>query len=253
MNIILQKFIASFSDKYSRRKAEELIRLGKVFVNDSEAVLGQRVNPEKDIIQIGDKIIKNKDKAGLIYIKFNKPIGFVSTLANFSSEKNIFQLINIKERVFPIGRLDKNSRGLMILTNDGELTQKLTHPSFKHDKIYEAKVKFVGKDINKFKSEKEISVKQLISMMEGGFDIGEGDGIAKAKKVELIKVNFFRIILNEGKKRQLRRMFSILGFKVIDLKRIEIAGLKLEGLAEGSWQYLSNKELNNLKNKVNNI
>ena len=247
MKIVLQKLIAS-SGKYSRRKAEELIRSGRVLVNDNEAVLGQRADLEDDIIKVDGKSISAS--SDLIYIKFNKPAGFVSTTAQFSSERNIFELIDIKEKVFPVGRLDKNSRGLMLLTNDGNLTQRLTHPSFEHDKIYEARIKFVGRNINNVNLEKEISSRQLIKAMEEGLDIGEGDGIARAKRVELLKPDFFQIILNEGKKRQLRRMFSVLGFKVLDLKRIEIAGLKLAGLAEGNWQYLTGKELKDLKDRV---
>lgn len=247
MKIVLQKLIAS-SGKYSRRKAEELIRSGRVLVNDNEAILGQRADLEEDIIKVDGKPISAS--SNLIYIKFNKPAGFVSTNAQFSSERNIFELIDIKEKVFPVGRLDKNSRGLMLLTNDGNLTQKLTHPSFEHDKIYEARIKFVGRNINNVNLEKEISSRQLIKAMEEGLDIGEGDGIARAKRVELLKSDFFQVILNEGKKRQLRRMFSVLGFKVLDLKRIEIAGLKLAGLAEGNWQYLTEKELKDLKDRV---
>lgn len=245
MKIVLQKLIAS-SGKYSRRKAEEIIRSGMVSVNDNEALLGQKADPEKDIIKINGRVVSINSE--MVYVKFNKPVGFVCTTAQFTSERNIFELINIKEKIFPVGRLDKNSRGLMLLTNDGDLTQKLTHPRFEHEKIYEARISFVAKNINNINLEKEISFKQLIKAMEGGIDIGEGDGIARAKKVEFITKDFFRIILSEGKKRQLRRMFAALGFKILDLKRIEIAGLRLNNLAEGSWQYLTDQELRDLKN-----
>lgn len=237
--IILQKQIARLSD-YSRRKAEELIRLGKVRVNGSVAFLGQTVDPDNDMIQVKGKTITGLRE--LIYIKFNKPRGYVSTTAKFSKEKNIFDLVNINERLFPIGRLDKSSRGLMILTNDGDLTQRLSHPRYGQEKTYE--VKAIG---GKEKRISDSFAGRIISSCLKGVNIGEGDGKVKAKKASYLGLNIFSLVLGEGKKRQIRRMFEALGLKVVDLKRVEISGLKLGNLKEGSWERLSIKELDMLQ------
>lgn len=243
MKIVLQKLIAS-SGKYSRRKAEELIRAGKVLLNGEEAFLGQRAEAGVDVLEVEGEILGEvKD---FIYLKFNKPAGYVSTTASFPNERSIFELINLDDKLFPVGRLDKDSRGLMLLTNNGDLAQKLSHPRYEHEKIYEARVKFVGKSFGDDR-ERELEPEKVIKLMEKGLDIGEGDGLARAKKVELLQRGFFRITLTEGKKRQIRRMFMELGFKILDLKRVELAGLKIGSLPEGSWEYLSEKELRELK------
>ncbi len=243
MKIVLQKLIAA-SGKCSRRQAEELIRAGKVLLNGEEAFLGQRAEVGIDVVEVEGEILGElKD---FIYLKFNKPSGYVSTTASFPNEKSIFDLVNLNEKLFPVGRLDKNSRGLMLLTNDGGLAQKLSHPRYEHEKIYEVRVKFVGKSFGDNR-ESELVPEKIVKFMEKGFDIGEGDGLVRAKKAEYLQRNFFRITLNEGKKRQIRRMFMELGFKILDLKRVELSGLKLVGLPEGSWEYLSEAELDDLK------
>lgn len=237
--IILQKQIARLSN-YSRRKAEELIRLGRVKVNGELAFLGQTVNPEKDVIEVGGKKLSGSTE--LIYLKFNKPRGYVSTTAKFPEEKSIFDLVKVKERLFPIGRLDKGSRGLMILTNDGNLTQRLSHPRFGHEKVYEVKVSG-GKD----RKISDSLAYKVIGSCRKGINIGEGDGIVKVQDVSYLSNNVFRLVLEEGKKRQIRRMFETLGFKVLDLARTEISGLKLGILKEGAWERLNSKEIEELK------
>jgi pseudouridine synthase len=233
MNIILQKIIAQ-SGYASRRQAEQMVRSGQVKVNGLVAAPGTMADPKLDRITIKNKLIGEEEKK--IYIKLNKPEGYTCTNRSFPGEKNIFELINVRERLFAIGRLDKNSRGLVLLTNDGDLTQNLAHPKFEHEKIYEVKVS------GEIKNDRAVMGHFL-----KGIDIGEGDGIVKAKKIEYLQNNLFIITLNEGKKRQIRRMFRELGIGVADLKRTELGGLKLGGLPEGTWAYLTPAEVNRLR------
>jgi len=239
MKIPLQKFIAN-SGYCSRRKAEELIRnsarssqFETVLVNGRPAELGMAVSRSDEVKIKGKKIELSKNK---IYIKLNKPNGYTCTNRKFEGETNIFDLVKTEERLFVVGRLDKNSRGLILLTNDGELTQKLTHPKFEHEKKYQVEIK----------SQNNIKTENVIQKLKEGVDIGEGDKIVKAKKVRYLRNNKFEIILTEGKKRQIRRMFNALGIDIIDLVRVEISGLKLENLAEGKWEYLSASEIQKL-------
>lgn len=232
--MIIQKAIAA-SGYCSRRKAEALVREGEVEVNGEIALVGQEVDPKKDKIKVlGHAISAAED---FVYLKLNKPIGYVCTAAKFKNEKSIFDLLDVKERIFPVGRLDKNSRGLVLLTNDGSLTQKLAHPRFEHDKIYEVRLR----------DDFAFEPLRVARALEKGMDIGEGDGFVKAKKAEYLQNGNFAITLSEGKKRQIRRMFAALGFQVEDLKRTEISGLKLGNLPEGKFAYLSTSELENLK------
>ena len=232
MKIVLQKFIVE-SGYCSRRKAGELIKEGKVFVNEKVAELGMKVSEEDKVKISGNEIRPLKEK---IYIKLNKPAGYTCTARKFSGEKNIFSLVDIKERLFVVGRLDKNSRGLILLTNDGDLTQKITHPSFKHKKEYIVKIK------NDNISQK-IKKDDLIKVFKQGVDIGEGDGVVKAHDIFYIEGNKFKIILTEGKKRQIRRMFETVDIKVEDLLRVSIGKLKLGSLPEGEWQLIDKKEV----------
>ncbi|MCD4705685.1 pseudouridine synthase, partial [bacterium] len=213
----------------SRRKAEELIRSGKVSLNGEIAGPGVRAGNE-DKIKIGNKIVKPiEDK---IYIKLNKPIGYICTNKKFKNEKNIFDLINLKERLFVVGRLDKNSRGLVVLTNDGSWANKMMHPSFEHEKEYRVKIKNQKSDI-------KIDVENKLLK---GVNIGEGDGVVRVKKIERIKDNIFKIILTQGKKRQIRRMFKVLDLDVVNLKRVRIGDIKLENREEGKFDYFNLKK-----------
>lgn len=231
----LTKVIAENSI-YSRRKAEELIRSKKVLVNDKMAQLGEKVFIDDEIKVNGQKVIRNQK----IYIKLNKPAGYVCTNKNFKGEKNIFSLINIKEKVSSIGRLDKDSSGLLILTNDGDLNYKLSHPKFEHNKTYLVVIK----------DDEQLKNKNFLNKLKGDFVKGiniEEKTLAKARKIEIVNERSFKIILSEGKKRQIRRMFDFFDLKVDSLKRIEFAGIKLDGLKEGQWKNLSKEEVEVLK------
>jgi len=233
MRMILQKAIAT-SGYCSRRKGEELIREGLVSVNGRLAFIGDEADPEKDKITINGRLLSGPEK--LVYIILNKPLGYTCTNRRFPNEKNIFDLVDLPSRLFAVGRLDKDSHGLILLTNDGDLTLKLSHPRYEHDKEYEVKIR-----------DEVINPNLVINNLLKGVEIGDGDGIVKAVRAEYLQNNLFVITLNEGKKRQIRRMFEALGTKVIDLKRVRLGSLTLGNLPEGRWDYLSDEEINNLK------
>lgn len=232
MSVVLQKFIAD-SGHCSRREAERLIKIGRVKLNNRTAELGARAEAH-DIVTIGKERLYSKSEK--LYIIMNKPVGYVCTNRKFHDEKNVFDLVVLKERLFTVGRLDKESHGLVFLTNDGELAEKLSHPRYGHEKVYEVMVE----------SEK-LDEEEVIRKFKKGVDIGSGDGYVRAKSTEYLGNNRFRIILTEGKKRQIRRMFSVLGCEVIDLLRVRIGsaenGIKLGKLKPGEWKFLDEKEV----------
>lgn len=236
MKIILQKYLAD-AGVCSRREGEELIKQGRVTVNGRKAEPGMRVDENDEIRINGKKIGLAKVK---IYIKLNKPKGFTCTNRKFEGEKNVFDLVPLEEKLIIAGRLDKNSRGLVLLTNDGELAQRLTHPKFEHEKEYEVKIAKLGMDIGK----------EDIRKFKTGIDIGEDGGIVKAKDVINIGKDKFKVILTEGKKRQIRKMFEALNCEVVDLVRVRIETLRLSDLREGEWRYLDESEIKNLKSKI---
>ncbi len=233
MKMILQKAIAE-SGYCSRRKAEELIRNGKVEINGSPAFIGEQADPEKDKITIQGHLLSKPEKK--IYLMLNKPLDYTCTNRRFPNEKNVFDLVNLPNRLFTIGRLDKNSRGLILLTNDGDLAQKLSHPKFGHYKEYEVKIKA-----------ENINPSLIVKKFSEGVDLGEGDTYVKVIKIKYLQNKIFRITLGEGKKRQIRRMFAALGAKVVNLKRISFSGLTLDNLPEGKWRYLNEEEIKKLK------
>ena len=236
MKIILQKIIAA-SGYCSRREAEKLIRSGSVKVNGKTALVGEQADPKKDKITVRGEVIGQAEKS--VYLIFNKPIGYTCTNRQFPGERNIFELVRRPERLFAVGRLDKDSRGLVLLTNDGDLTLKLSHPSFAHEKVYEVKVK-----------DEVINPKLVIKELLKGVDIDEEDEPLKAVKAEYLQNDLFIITLNEGKKRQIRRMFEALGTKVADLKRIRLGSLTLGELPEGKYRELAPEELAKLKRDI---
>ncbi|MCF7845396.1 MAG: rRNA pseudouridine synthase [Candidatus Pacebacteria bacterium] len=219
-SVVLQKFIAD-SGYCSRRKAEELIREGIVKINSEVAVLGTRVDDGDEVVVNGRKIEK---ESKLLYIALNKPKGYLCTNKTKKGEKSVFSLVKRRERLFVVGRLDKDSRGLVILTNDGYFTYRLTHPSFSHEKEYLVEV---SKNINE----------EVVEKMKKGVDIGEKTK-AKAKEVERIGNKKYRVILGEGKKRQIRRMFEVFNCTVFDILRVRIDKYKLGNLKESEWRFI---------------
>ncbi|MFA5644267.1 MAG: pseudouridine synthase [Patescibacteria group bacterium] len=236
--INLTKFIADQSN-YSRRQAESLIRKGLIRVNGRIAELGEKVDLKTKVEIDGKEITPSTKK---IYLKLNKPVGYVCSNKFFKGEQNIFSLINIKDRLFSIGRLDKDSCGLILLTNDGDLTYKLTHPKFEHQKTY---LIVLERDAN---LKNENNIKKIENRFKSGIDIGEKT-LAKVKRIEFLSENEVKIVLTEGKKRQIREMFKFFELKIIKLQRINFAGIELGSLEKGKWEYLNNQEIELLKNK----
>ena len=214
----------------SRRKAEEMIAEGRVRVNGRPAELATPVDPQTDQVLVDGKEITLSRK---IYILLNKPRGYLSTCQPGKEEgRSILDLIGINERIYPVGRLDRESRGLLILTNDGDLTYKLTHPSFEKEKEYIVRTK------REFSSHEEQLLQEGICLYDKHCRF---HSIIKTGK------NTYRIVLKQGLKRQIRKMTEYVSNEVIDLQRIRIDELSIDGLAEGKWRYLTNAEVIKLK------
>ena len=227
----LQKFLAH-AGICSRRKAETFILEGRIRVNqETITTLGTQVDPEKDQVFFDNKRVNPPDVSeGFTYIAVNKPRGVITSC----SQKNariILDLVPIKKRVYPIGRLDKDSVGLVLLTDDGELHNRLSHPSHNHEKEYLVKTKSPLAD-------------QQLTTMANGIVI-EGVKTRKAR-VRRIAENEFSIILKQGRNRQIRKMVEHLHNKVDTLKRIRMANINLGGLKESGWRYLTPQEIKGL-------
>lgn len=228
----LQKYIA-LSGVCSRRDAEKLIRGGAVKINNKVASVTDRVY-DGDVVTVSGRMIKPKKEK--IYIILNKPAGYTCTSKNFKGEKNIFELLKsdkIKNnRVFSVGRLDKESSGLLILTNDGDLTLRLTHPKYQHEKEYEVLLN------------KNITDDGLAKLKNGLYIKNENKEIfVNAKYVKKINPKKISITITEGKKRQIRKMISAIGLSVVELKRTRISGLSIGDLKDGKWRFLTEKEI----------
>jgi pseudouridine synthase len=220
----LQKFLSE-AGICSRRKGEEYIRQGRVRVNSRIVTeLGTKVDPEKDRVEFDRKVIALN--SGPMYIVLNKPKGYVTSCSH-PGEKIVLDLIDIPERVYPIGRLDKDSTGLLILTNDGGLHHRLSHPSFDHEKEYDVTVS------------NRITDGSLRNIASGLPMMGSKTRPAKIRRISSRR---FRIILKEGRNRQIRRMVRKVGNRVTQLKRIRVSKVKLGRLAEGAWRNLTEKE-----------
>ncbi|MFA6549725.1 MAG: pseudouridine synthase [Candidatus Margulisiibacteriota bacterium] len=218
----LQKYIADCGIA-SRRKAEGLIATGKVSVNGKLVTeLGTKVDPVRDKVAVEGKIVKPQEKK--IYLKLYKPRGIVSACSD-KKEKTVLDLVkDIPERLYPIGRLDKDSEGLILLTNDGELANRLMHPRYEHEKEYEVTVQF------------PIFYRQIERLEAGVVIDGEETLPTKVKQISSRK---FHIILKEGKNRQIRKMVKEVGNKVVQLKRVRIGNVTLGQLKPGKYEVLS--------------
>lgn len=229
----LNKFIAN-SGVCSRREADQFIQAGVVTVNGEVVTeLGTKVNTLKDEVRFNDEPIKGEAK---VYIVMNKPKGFVTTASDSHAEKTVMDLLKgMKTRVFPVGRLDKNTTGVLMFTNDGEIAEKLTHPSYDKKKIYQVIL------------ERPISEEDFKKMTEG---LELNDGPIKADELEYIDAEDHRKIgieIHSGKNRIVRRMFEFLGYDVKALDRVYFAGLTKKGLKKGEWRVLTEGEANVLK------
>lgn len=224
----LQKFLSS-AGVCSRRKGEEFIVAGKVSVNGKIITeLGTKIDPARDQVDVDGQVIKPTDE--FIYIALNKPGDYVTSCSH-PGEKIVVDLVDISERIYPVGRLDKDSTGLLLLTNDGRIHHRLSHPSFDHEKEYDVSVA------------RPISDGALQKMRAGLPLMGTR---TRPARVARISARRFRIVLQEGKNRQIRRMVRKVGNKVTRLQRIRVAGIKLGKLASGKWRHLSQSEKESL-------
>lgn len=222
--IRLQRFLSQ-AGFCSRRRGEVYISEGKVSVNGRIVTqLGTKVDPQNDRVEVDGQLLLVETE--LIYIALNKPREYVTTCSQ-KNEKIVTDLIDISARIYPVGRLDKDSTGLLLLTNDGRLHHHLLHPSFDHEKSYEVTV---GKPITD----------GTLKAMEKGVDIQGGK--TRPASIRRLSSKRFVIKLKEGKNRQIRRMVGKMGNHVTDLKRIRFAGIDLGRLPQGAWRHLSKQE-----------
>lgn len=236
LSIRLQKFLAD-SGIASRRKSEKIILEGRVKVNTKVVTeLGTKVNPYKDFIEVDGKVLKRQEDK--IYILLNKPIGYVTTVKDQFKRPTVMDLLkNIKTRIVPVGRLDMYTSGALILSNDGEFINKITHPSHEVNKTYNVTIK--GK-INQ----------EEIEQLKNGVDIG--DYVTKPAKVKILKIDEnknisrIQITIHEGKNRQVRRMCKAINKSVIGLHRAAIGNITVKNLKLGEYRSLNNKEIEEL-------
>ncbi len=218
----------------SRRKAEELILAGRVTVNDEVMTeLSYKVDEENDIVKVDDKLIKEENK--LVYILLNKPEGYITTVKDQFDRPSVLDLVSdIKERVYPIGRLDYETSGLLLLTNDGDLTYKLTHPKHEVDKTYVARVKgkLTKEEIERFKTGLKIE-----------------DYTTAPAKLKVIKYDeqrdssLLEIKIHEGKNRQVRKMCKAINHPVLRLRRSAMGKIKIGDCEIGKYRYLTEDEI----------
>lgn len=231
----LQKYLANCGIA-SRRKCEEFILQGKVQVNGKVVTeLGNKVNTEKDVIKFEGIIVKPANKT--VYILLNKPIGYVTTADDQFGRDKVLDLVKVKERVVPVGRLDMYTSGALILTNDGDFVYKVTHPKHEIEKTYTVTVKGIIKD-------------EEVEKLRKGLEID--DYITKPARVKILKTDTekntsrLEITIHEGKNRQIRRMCEAVGRKVLALHRSKIGTIGVKDLELGKWRYLREDEVKKL-------
>jgi 23S rRNA pseudouridine2605 synthase len=230
----LQKIISDCG-LASRRRAEKLIEEGRVTVNGAAARLGMKADPLRDVIKLDGSPLEGRGKR--VYIMLNKPRGYVCTLSDERGRKTVADLVGgCGARVYPVGRLDANSEGLLLMTNDGELTYALTHPSGGVEKTYSVRVE--GKDI-----------RASLKLLNGVLPLE--DGPAEAKQARLVRDEGERAIVSitvtEGRKHLVRNMCAAAGLEVKRLIRVSEGGLNLTGLRTGKWRHLTEEEVQKLK------
>ncbi|MFM2360642.1 MAG: rRNA pseudouridine synthase [Bacteroidota bacterium] len=230
MDKSLNKYISE-TGFCSRRDADKYIDQGRVTINDNIALKGNRVNPG-DIVEIDGEPLKKKDP--VVYMAFNKPVGITCT-TDLKDKDNIISFINYKKRIFPIGRLDKPSEGLIFLTNDGDIVNKILRSGNNHEKEY---IVTVDKPINQ----------DFVDKMSNGVRIM--DTVTKKCKVKQEGKNRFRIILTQGLNRQIRKMCQALGFQVQTLKRVRIMNITLSNIPVGKWRYFTALEISQIEKLV---
>lgn len=212
----------------SRRRAGELIKAGRVMVDGESAHLNTKVDEKSRVLLDGEPVKLPEFR----YILLNKPAGVVTTLRDPEGRRTVGQLVSIPERVVPVGRLDYDTTGALLLTNDGQLAHRMMHPSFETEKVYEVKVK------GNITSE-------ILNMLSVGVELE--DGMTSPAKVKKINDNTLEISIHEGRNRQVRRMMTAVGLQVLALHRSSYADLNLSGINSGQWRNLTSREVKRLK------
>ena len=228
----LQK-VMSAAGVASRRASEELIEQGRVTVDGERARLGQKVDPATATIHVdGERINVDVD---LVHVVFNKPRGVVTTTDDPEGRPTVMDYVDVTERLHPVGRLDMDTEGLLLLTNDGELTNKLLHPSYEVERTYLAMVRGSVR-------------RQVLAELQGGVRLG--DGIARPKRARVIEDQnertLLEIVMTEGRKHEVRRMIDKVGLHLERLARTAFGGLEIGDLKQGSWRHLSSTEVSTL-------
>ena len=223
----VQKILAA-AGIASRRKCEDIILQGRVKVNSKKIKLGDKADAIQDVITVDGNIVQMQEK---VYFAFNKPKGYVTTLKQ-PGKKAISELIKIKQRVFPVGRLDENAEGLLILTNDGEMANRIMHPRYATYKTYQVVLDRKFKDHNKLNNiildGKRVRIKRYRNLPKG-----------------------MEITIHEGQKHIVKRIFAKIGYKVQELKRTQVANISLDNLSTGKCRPLARKELRELRSILN--
>lgn len=231
----LQKFMAE-QGVASRRKSEDLIRAGKVKVNGHIAEIGMKINPRKDLVTVGKQKLTNVKNRKMVYIMLNKPRGYVTTVSDELGRKTVLDLLpDFGCRIYPVGRLDKDSEGLLLLTNDGAFTNCMTHPSHEYAKVYRVTVRPSVND-------------EVLFNLRNGIEI-DGRKTAPCEVTVLTEEEnrvVLEFILHEGRNRQIRKMCESQGLEVARLKRISIGPIKLGMLKQGDYRELSEQDVKKL-------
>lgn len=220
----------------SRRKCDDYIAEGKVSVNGKVVTeMGVRINPAKDKIEYQNNTIRRQDEH--LYVLLNKPLRTVTTLHDEKRRRTVIDLIDIDQRIFPVGRLDFDTTGVLLLTSDGKLAYLLSHPKFQLPKIYRVLLN------------KRIRAIDLHHFRQGLMLDDKKTAPCRAEELRIIdNSSYLEVELHEGRNKQIRRMFEVLGYQVEKLQRIEFAGLRVENLKTGEWRVLSKSEVRRLKN-----
>lgn len=220
----------------SRRKSEDLIRAGKVKVNGHVAEIGMKINPRKDLVTVGKQKLTNVKKRKMVYVMLNKPRGYVTTVSDELGRKTVMDLLpDFGCRIYPVGRLDKDSEGLLLLTNDGSFTNCMTHPSHEYAKVYRVTVRPSVND-------------DILYNLRNGIEI-DGRMTAPCEVTVLTEQEnrvVLEFILHEGRNRQIRKMCESQGLEVARLKRISIGPVKLGMLKQGDYRELSEQDVKKL-------
>ena len=231
----LQKFMAE-QGVASRRKSEELILAGKVKVNGHVAQIGMKINPRKDLVTVGKQKLTSVKNRKMVYIMLNKPRGYVTTVSDELGRKTVMDLLpDFGVRIYPVGRLDKDSEGLLLLTNDGTFTNCMTHPSHEYAKVYRVTVRPSVDD-------------NILYNLRNGVEI-DGRVTAPCEVTVLTEEEnrvVLEFVLHEGRNRQIRKMCESQGLEVARLKRISIGPIKLGMLKQGDYRELSEQDVKKL-------